>query len=137
MYKFRGKTTQNEWVYGGFFKRDDKCFIIEDRFVKQTKAYLTSVDCQTVGISTMRFDKKFKEVFAGDYILYKKDIYLVKYDLNKFVFVDVKTKDELSIDNIEFKSVEVIGNEHDNSSREIKKYRSNKKNAKPKDNHNG
>jgi len=73
--KFRGKTYENEWVYGSFIDAGSKKFI--------WNRYPIEVDPKTVGLFTDFYDAKKKPIYEGDLVIsaiFKEGpVYLVAY----------------------------------------------------------
>ena len=105
--EFRGKTSNGEWVYGGYIQS-------EQVICPQTASVKIFIDPETVAQYTERKDKNGVKIFRNDIVKFSnKDIAVICWFKDSWQF------DFLwgfaPIGNVDDVSIEVIGNIHDNS----------------------
>ncbi len=115
--KFRGKTYENEWVYGSFIDAGSKKFI--------WNRYPIEVYPESVGQFIGLKDKKLKEIYEKDIVkVIEEDgtehIHYVEYKVEKSEYpaFDLYPEIDVEFNTLQFyvinKNIEVIGNIFDN-----------------------
>ncbi len=109
--KFRGRTYENEWVYGSFIDAGSKKFI--------WNRYPIEVDPKSVGQFLCSKDMRDREIYEGDIVkIHHPDgelIGIVKFGDGEF-YIDCPPQDHLfsncilSFSTTDTRDVEVIGN---------------------------
>ncbi len=115
--KFRGKTPEGKWVYGGISINYDKVWIDQDYYGN------TFVDKDTIGQYTGLKDKNRKEIYEGDIVFcqtkFGKAKAIIEFINDKFVaywdsaITHPKNGHVIACYEIN-KRFEVIGNIYDN-----------------------
>lgn len=129
---FRGKTTENRWVEGTYFKHDTVkvCFssddpkprhlIIQDGFCDwgfEPPIHCVDVAPDTVGQFTGKTDKNGKRIFEGDVVRFDSGVFVVRfYDCRMgFGFSGQFGRGCVAgFTMTNWEDIEVIGNIHDN-----------------------
>ena len=113
--RFRGKTSQGEWLYGDLQQLNDGTVRIavnnecwnDDGIQSSDYLKILEVNPNTVGQFTGLYDKYDKQIYEGDIVSnIKGDVFVVEYRGAEFniSYLSLVSKN----------SVKVIGNIHDN-----------------------
>jgi hypothetical protein len=84
---FRGKTkATHEWVYGGLFVSHDRYFIIKSVTYNcgQDSWGAFEIDPLTASRCTGLLDKDKKDIYEGDFILFRDELLLVYWNSESF-----------------------------------------------------
>ena len=122
---FRGKSVKsNCWAYGVPIKNGEKTYILCDIDILKDKYFYSEVIPETVGQFIGLTDKNGKKIFEGDIIKDKElpRIYMIGYNEELMKYAFLYYHKELKniycggfVSKTDGKSIEVIGNIHDNS----------------------
>ena len=120
----RGKRVDNgEWIEGFYAKSGDKTFILIDNDFAVGYVIMKEVIPETVGQFIELTDKNGKKIFEGDIIKDKElpTIYMIGYNEELMKYAFLYYHKELKniycggfVSKTNGKSIEVIGNIHDN-----------------------
>lgn len=103
---FRGKTSNNKWIYGNLTIIDDTYFVSDEKHNKHI------VRPETVGQYTGLTDKNGKKIFEGDIVKFGEYTYYVEWKQDRCGFGYGGRADRML--EIDGKHCEVVGNIHDN-----------------------
>ena len=105
---FRGKTKQDDWVYGQY------CELTDGKRIISCIYYKGEIIKKTLGQYTGLTDRNEKKIFEGDIVEYKDEYGKIVYHDNEAMFVIEFDTWCTDFDHITGNEIEVIGNIHDN-----------------------